>query len=75
MLETTKQDTDIPTQNRAWVEAAVWTGRMLAALDNGVQGGKWFSLMDKVYRPEVMAAGAAQQGGGGRRSNQRQALR
>ena len=24
----------------AWVEAAVWTERMLAALDNGVKGGK-----------------------------------
>ena len=28
----------------AWVEAAVWTERMLAALGNGVKGGKWFSL-------------------------------
>ncbi len=56
MLETTKQDTDTPAQNRAWVEATVWTERMLAALDNGVQGGKWYSLMDKVYRPEVLAA-------------------
>ena len=25
---------------------------MLAALENGVQGGKWFSLIDKVYRLE-----------------------
>lgn len=32
-----------------WVEASVWTQRMLAALGNGVKGGKWFSLMDKVY--------------------------
>jgi hypothetical protein len=24
----------------AWVEASVWTKRMLAALDNGVKGGK-----------------------------------
>jgi len=32
-----------------WVEAAVWTQRMLTALENGVKGGKWFSLMDKVY--------------------------
>jgi len=29
---------------------------MLAALDNGVQGGKWFSLIDKVYRPTTLAA-------------------
>ena len=34
----------------AWVERAVWTDRMLEALDQGVQGqGKWFSLIDKVW--------------------------
>ena len=33
----------------AWVEAAVWTERMLTALEQGVLGGKWYSLMDKVY--------------------------
>lgn len=32
-----------------WVEPRVWTERMLTALENGVKGGKWFSLMDKVY--------------------------
>jgi len=32
----------------AWAEAMVWTDRMLAALEDGVQGGVWFSLMDKV---------------------------
>ena len=32
----------------AWVDAAVWTERMLTALENGVQGSKWYSLMDKV---------------------------
>ncbi len=33
-----------------WVEASVWTPRMLAALEtNGVRGGKWHSLIDKVY--------------------------
>ena len=30
----------------AWVEATVWTERMLKALEKGVKGGKWFSLMD-----------------------------
>jgi len=35
----------------AWVEATVWTERMLMALENGVKGGVWFSLMDKVERP------------------------
>ena len=27
---------------------------MLAALKNGVKGGKWFSLIDKVYRAETL---------------------
>ncbi len=31
------------------VEPKVWTERMLTALVNGVKGGKWFSLIDKVY--------------------------
>ena len=30
----------------AWVEPSVWTDRMLAALEDGVKGGKWFSLID-----------------------------
>ncbi|MDP2097233.1 MAG: hypothetical protein Q8S52_10775 [Methylobacter sp.] len=48
VLETTKQETE--TQDSwAWVEASVWTAPMLAALVNGVKGGKWFSLIDKVY--------------------------
>jgi len=33
-----------------WTEPAVWTERMLTALEQGVKGGKWFSLIDKVYR-------------------------
>jgi RNA-directed DNA polymerase len=33
----------------AWVEPSVWTDRMLTALEEGVKGGKWFSLIDKVY--------------------------
>lgn len=32
-----------------WVEAHVWTQRMLTALEAGVKGGQWFSLIDKVY--------------------------
>ena len=27
----------------------MWTERMLTALEQGVKGGKWFSLVDKVY--------------------------
>jgi RNA-directed DNA polymerase len=34
----------------------VWSERLLAALANGVRGGKWFSLIDKVYRPQTLKA-------------------
>lgn len=33
-----------------WVEPGIWTDRMLTALETGVKGGQWFSLIDKVYR-------------------------
>jgi RNA-directed DNA polymerase len=39
-----------------WVEASVWNERMLAALENGVKGGQWFSLIDKVYRAQTLSA-------------------
>lgn len=32
-----------------WVERSVWTDRMLMALERGVKGGRWYSLMDKVW--------------------------
>jgi RNA-directed DNA polymerase len=56
VLATTKQGPDTQDTKWAWVEASVWTERMLAALGNGVQGGKWFSLIDKVYRPATLHA-------------------
>jgi RNA-directed DNA polymerase len=37
-----------------WVEPVVWTERMLAALEEGVKGGRWFSLMDKVYAERTL---------------------
>ena len=37
-------------------KAEIWTPRMLEALANGVKGGKWFSLIDKVYRPNTLEA-------------------
>lgn len=53
VLETTKQAGEIRAR-WAWVEPEVWTERMLAALEQGVRGGKWFSLIDKVYAPAVL---------------------
>jgi len=38
------------------VEPKVWTERMLTALVQGVKGGKWFSLIDKVH-PERTLVG------------------
>ena len=37
-----------------WVEPTVWTLRMLMALESGVKGGKWFSLIDKVHRVRTL---------------------
>lgn len=38
------------------MEATVWTARMVSALDNGVKGGRWYSLMDKVSAPATLDA-------------------
>jgi RNA-directed DNA polymerase len=38
----------------AWTEPCVWTERMLTALEEGVKGGVWFSLIDKVSAPRVL---------------------
>jgi RNA-directed DNA polymerase len=39
-----------------WVEPTVWTVRMLTALETGVKGGKWFSLIDKVHPVRTLNA-------------------
>jgi len=44
----------------SWVERTVWTERMLTALEAGVKGGKWFSLMDKVTDPKTLWRGFEQ---------------
>lgn len=59
----------------AWVEPTVWTERMLAALEQGVKGGKWFSLMDKVYAvPNLRAAFRKVKGNAGAAGVDRQTL-
>jgi RNA-directed DNA polymerase len=40
----------------AWVEPAVWTERMLATLETGIEGGKWFRLIDKVWSTKNLAS-------------------
>ncbi len=54
---------------RSSAEPTVWTARMLATLSKGVTGGRWYSLIDKLY-PETtlraaFAAVAANQGAAG----------
>jgi len=54
---TAKQEADSSGPRAwTWVEAEVWTDRMLAALENGVTGGRWYSLMDTVYAPCTLEA-------------------
>ena len=43
--EIAKQEDSTRLQgNWSWVEASVWTDRMLAALENGVKGGRWYEV-------------------------------
>src|ERR1700747_2045793 len=54
--EKAKQGTESRDPRWWWVEASIWTERMVSALVNGVKGGKWFSLVDKVIRPATLDA-------------------
>ena len=38
-----------------WVERGVWSEKMLRTLVRGVKGGKWFSLIDKVYADRTLS--------------------
>ena len=50
------QGTETQRREFGWAEASIWTDRMVSALVNGVKGGKWFSLADKVIRPPTLEA-------------------
>lgn len=50
------QEPDTGSREWWWVEASIWTDRMVSALGNGVRGGKWFSLIDKLVRPATLEA-------------------
>ena len=43
----------------AWTAPEVWTARMLTALEQGVRGGQWYTLIDKVYAPATLRAAFA----------------
>jgi RNA-directed DNA polymerase len=57
VVEISKQAGDAQNRDKwKWVEPSVWTERMLTALEEGVKGGKWFALMDKVYSGKNLKA-------------------
>jgi RNA-directed DNA polymerase len=60
--ETTRRDANAlgSCVQRKFASASIWTDAMLAALQNGVKGGKWHSLIDKVSRLDTLALGWAQ---------------
>ena len=43
-----------------WVGPRIWTARMLTALEQGVKGGKWFSLIDKIHPERTLRAAFSQ---------------
>ena len=55
VLETATQEGEILLR-WSWVEWAVWTPRMLTALEQGVKGDVWFSLIDKVFSERNLRA-------------------
>ena len=56
--EPAKQDGDAAGR-WAWAEPAVWSERLLTTLEQGVQGGIWFSLIDKVFAERNLRTAAA----------------
>jgi RNA-directed DNA polymerase len=43
-----------------WVEPSVWTMRMLTVLEQGIEGGQWFRLFDKVFAERNLLASLQQ---------------
>ena len=60
--ETTRRDASAlgSSMQRKFAPAPLWTEAMLAALQRGVKGGKWHSLIDKVSRLETLRLGWTQ---------------
>lgn len=54
-----KQGREVPPR-WGWTEASVWTERMVATLERGIKGGKWYSLIDKVWKLENLQSAARQ---------------
>jgi len=60
--KTTKRDASVLEScvQRKFTPAPLWTEAMLAALQRGVKGGKWHSLIDKVSRLDTLMLGWTQ---------------
>lgn len=71
-----KQGREVPAKWE-WTEASVWNERMLATLERGIKGGKWFSLIDKVWKMENLqsAAGKVARGKSPKKPDGRQCRR
>jgi len=41
-------------RERLGADPLIWTDAMLAALESGVKGGRWFSLKDKIWRSQTL---------------------
>lgn len=54
--ERARQGSEAGSREWWWAEASIWTERMVSALVNGVEGGRWYSLIDKVIRPTTLEA-------------------
>ena len=57
---TPKQAGETPQRklNLSLGSSAVWTERMLDTLERGIKGGKWYSLIDKVWNPSHLRMAA-----------------
>jgi hypothetical protein len=51
VLKETKQPGETHPVKWDWVGHSIWTERMLEALEKGVRGGVWFSLIDHQRWP------------------------
>jgi len=72
----TKQAGETRPVDWDWVERSVWTKRMLETLEQGVKGGVWFSLIDKVCRPSTLyAAWTAVKRNGGSAGSDHQSIK
>ncbi len=52
---TTKREREVDAP-WVWTEPVVWTERMVEALERGVKGGMWYSVMDKVEAERTLKA-------------------